>query len=90
MLREPFNTDREKLLQEINIRLLPALHKQAACFREQIVPGLASRGVFLRRREELTPAQKDEAKSFFEKQVPADLKHVWTNCIQACRWEQRH
>jgi polyphosphate kinase len=55
VLRQSFTADREKLLQEINVRLLPALHKQAACLREQIVPGLAAQGVFLRHWQELTP-----------------------------------
>ncbi len=69
VLREPFSADREKLLREINIRLLPTLQQQAACFREQIVPGLAGHGVFLRHWEELTAVQKNEAHTFFEKQI---------------------
>jgi polyphosphate kinase len=73
VLRESPTADREKLLQEINVRLVPALHKQAVCFREQIIPGLASHGVFLRRWEELTPAQKNQANAFFEKQVSPAL-----------------
>ena len=73
VLRQPLTADREKLLQEINVRLLPALHTQAACFREQIVPGLASHGVFLRHWEELTVAQMNEAKAFFDKEVSPAL-----------------
>jgi len=73
VLRESLTPDREKLLQEINVRLLPALHQQAVCFREQIVPGLAVHGVFLRNWEELTPAQKAEANTFFDKQVSPAL-----------------
>ena len=73
VLRESLTPDREKLLEEINIRLVPALHKQAVCFSEQIVPGLAGHGVFLRTFEELTPTQKEEAGAFFDKQVSPGL-----------------
>ena len=73
VLRQALTPEREKLLDELNVRILPALHKQAACFREQIIPGLAGHGVFLRRWEELSKAQKEEANAFFDKQISPAL-----------------
>lgn len=79
VVRPSLTPQREKLLHELNIRLIPALEKQAACFREEIVPGLASYGVFLRHWEELTQAQKDEANAFFDKQVSPALTPLLIN-----------
>src|SRR5580698_1760945 len=37
VLRPSMTSQREKLLHEVNVRLLPVLEKQAACFRDEIV-----------------------------------------------------
>src|SRR4029453_11365321 len=42
-------------------------------YRNSIVPGLASRGVHLRRWDDLTPAQQEEAGRYFDDQVWAAL-----------------
>jgi len=73
VMRQPLNAHREKLLQELNVRLLPTLHKQADCFRHEIMPGLAKHGVSLRHWEELSQSQKEEANAFFDKQVSPAL-----------------
>ena len=73
VLRQSLTPQRQALLHELNARLIPALEKQAACFREEIIPGLASDGIFLRRWEELTNGQKEEANAFFDKQVSPAL-----------------
>jgi polyphosphate kinase len=79
VLRPSLTPHREKLLHELNVRLIPTLEKQAACFREEIIPGLASHGVFLRHWEELTEAQKNEANTFFDKQVSPALTPLLIN-----------
>jgi polyphosphate kinase len=56
----------ETLLQQIRDKLIPMLRRQAACYRDIIIPGLARRDVFLRRWDELTAAQKEEAGDYFD------------------------
>ena len=45
VLREQLTPERLKLLKQIRAKLLPALRQQAECYRDSIVPGLASHGV---------------------------------------------
>ncbi len=73
VLRQSLTPHRQALLHDLNARLIPALEKQAACFRDEIIPGLASQGVFLRHWEELTERQKEEANAFFDKQISPAL-----------------
>src|SRR5215468_2508651 len=61
VLRETLTPERTELLRQIRDKLLPSIHQQAECFRTRIVPVLAEHGIFLRRWEELTPAQQAEA-----------------------------
>lgn len=46
VLRPSLTPAREKLLQEINLRVNKALQTQALCFRDEIIPGLASNACF--------------------------------------------
>jgi polyphosphate kinase len=69
VLREQLTPERLNLLKQIRHKLLPALRQQADCYRNRIVPGLASRGVHLRRWHDLTPAQQEEAGRYFDEQV---------------------
>ena len=73
VLRQSLTPNREALLHELNLRLLPTLEKQAVCFRDEIIPGLAEHAIFLRHYRELTQPQKNEANSFFDKQISQAL-----------------
>ena len=73
VLRPSLTPAREKLLQEINLRVNKALQTQALCFRDEIIPGLAKQRVFLSRWEDLTQAQQEEAETFFDAQVSPAL-----------------
>ena len=55
----------KNLLQDLNVRLLPTLHKEADCFRHEIVPGLAAHGVFLRHWEDLYAISKRRSQCVF-------------------------
>src|SRR5271165_3855111 len=55
----------DEQLQLLRDKLIPALRRQADCFRQSIIPGLAKHGVMLRRWDELTPAQQQEAGEYF-------------------------
>jgi polyphosphate kinase len=54
---------------QLRDKLLPMLRRQAECYRHVLVPGLAAAGVFLRRWDELTPAQQQEASTHFEANI---------------------
>ncbi len=54
------------LAGRIRAKLLPMLRRQAECYRQTIVPELAKNGIFLRRWDDLTPSQKEEAEHYFE------------------------
>src|SRR5580692_9884452 len=66
VLRTGRSAAQRALVQELRNKLVPMLDRQAECFRQVIVPGLASKGVFLRKWEELTASQKEEAEAFFD------------------------
>jgi polyphosphate kinase len=59
-------SDAGGLVGRIREKLLPMLARQAECYRSNIVPELARHGVFLRRWDELTTAQQEEAGQYFE------------------------
>ena len=51
----------------------PQLQRQAECYREVIVPGLAEHGVFLRNWSELTKGQSEEAGRYFDANLSAAM-----------------
>lgn len=61
------------LLQELREKLLPMLREQADCYRKTLVPGLAQHGVLLRRWNELTSRQQEEASDHFDSSISAAL-----------------
>jgi polyphosphate kinase len=65
--------EREHLLAQVRDRLLPSLHSQAGCFRHHLVPQLAKHGIHLRKWDDLTPAQQDEAGSYFDGEISPAL-----------------
>jgi len=58
VLREKLTPERIELLQQIRAKLLPSLDRQADCFRNTIVPGLAAHGIAFARWHELSDAQR--------------------------------
>jgi polyphosphate kinase len=73
VLQNGSDSSHNSLLQNIRERILVTLDRQAKCYRETVVPGLAAQGVFLRRWSELTPAQQEEAKKIFRADVSPAL-----------------
>ena len=61
------------LAQQVRDKLLPMLARQAECYREVIIPGLAEHGVFLRNWSELTPGQREEAGRYFDSNLSPAL-----------------
>src|SRR5262249_19802987 len=53
--------------------LLPSLRRQAECFRNDIIPGLATHGITFAQWHELTTAQRDQASNYFDGQLSAGL-----------------
>jgi len=62
-----------KRLSQIHERLVDSLLQQADCYRNRIVPGLAAHGIHLRKWDDLTPAQRDEAGRYFDAGISAAL-----------------
>src|SRR5271165_2521890 len=65
--------EQRALFNRLREKLLPMLARQAACYRETIIPGLAAQGVFLHRWHELTAEQQREASAYFDTNVSAAL-----------------
>jgi polyphosphate kinase len=67
-------TDAEHALrQQLRDKLVSQLDRQAECYRNVIVPGLASHGVFLRCWDQLTQAQQQEASRYFDSELSPAL-----------------
>jgi polyphosphate kinase len=66
MLRQGKTESQVAAAKKIRERLEPMLLRQAECYRQVLIPGLAEAGVHLRRWSELTPAQQQEADTYFE------------------------
>jgi polyphosphate kinase len=73
VLREKTAPEETTLLARIHRRLVESLERQAACFREHLMPQLAAHGIHLRQWDELTPAQREEAERYFDSEVSAAL-----------------
>src|SRR5262249_14021764 len=73
VLRSGRSEDRVKLLAQVRTRLEESLQRQAACFRDQLIPELAKHGVQLYKWESLTPAQRDEAARYFDAEISPAL-----------------
>jgi polyphosphate kinase len=73
VLQECATDAQRALLQQLREKLLISLQRQAECYRNTIIPGLAEHGVFLRPWNELTARQKEEASRYFQSQVSPAL-----------------
>jgi polyphosphate kinase len=61
------------LLQRLRDKLISQICRQAECYRQNIIPGLAKHGISVRRWDELTPGQQEEARNYFESDVSPAL-----------------
>jgi polyphosphate kinase len=73
ILRSRSNPDRAKLLAQVRERILESQRRQAECFSEHVAPGLARHGIHLRRWDDLTKAQQDEAGRYFDAEISPAL-----------------
>jgi polyphosphate kinase len=73
VLRKGSTPERVDLLQKVRERIVQCLDRQAVCFRDAIVPGLASHGVHLRKWDDLTGAQQAEASAYFDSEISPAL-----------------
>jgi polyphosphate kinase len=73
VLRGGATAAQQALLRQVRERLLPLLQRQAECYRQTIVPGLAAHGIFLRCWNDLTPRQKEEANGHFRSELSPAL-----------------
>ena len=72
-LRNRVVPEAANLLSQIHDRLTHSLRLQADCYQNRIVPGLAAHGILLKNWADLTPAQREEAESYFDAEVSAAL-----------------
>ena len=73
VLRESDGQAGRALSEALCDKLLPMLDRQADCYRNVIVPGLAEHGVFLRYWHELTADQRHEAGEYFDSNLSPAL-----------------
>jgi polyphosphate kinase len=73
VLRQGTTDAQRALLQQVREKIEIQLDRQAECYRQVIVPGLAEHGVFLRRWDDLTPAQRNEADKYFDSELSPAL-----------------
>jgi polyphosphate kinase len=73
VLRKASTPERVQLLQEVRRRLILSLERQAECFSGAIVPELANRGIHLRKWDELTSSQQEEAARYFDAEISPAL-----------------
>ena len=73
VLRHGTTDAQHALLQQVRDKLLVSLRRQAECYRQVIVPGLAEHGVFLRWWNDLTPRQQEEGRKYFKSEVSPAL-----------------
>jgi polyphosphate kinase len=73
VLRQGATDAQRALLQQVRDKIELQLNRQAECYRQVIVPGLADHGVFLRCWDDLTPAQRNEAGKYFDSELSPAL-----------------
>ncbi|HXY11790.1 MAG TPA: polyphosphate kinase 1 [Terriglobales bacterium] len=73
VLRQGPGEAQRALLRQVREKLLPMLSQQADCYRKTLVPGLAKHGILLRRWDELSLRQQEEAREYFDSCVSAAL-----------------
>jgi polyphosphate kinase len=81
VLREGKNEEHRALLQKLREKLVSSLRRQAECFRDVIVPRLARHGILLRRWDDLTEAQQQEAAAHFDSDLSPALTPLVINVV---------
>jgi polyphosphate kinase len=72
-LRNGATDPQRALAHEVRRKLLLLLERQAECYRNTVVPGLADHGVSLRGWDELSSRQQEEASKYFDSELSAAL-----------------
>ncbi len=73
VLRKSSTGERARLLATVRERIVLSLARQAECFRQTLIPELAKQGIHLRRWDELTAAQQEEASAYFDTEISPAL-----------------
>jgi polyphosphate kinase len=73
VVRTAKSEEQSSRFRQLREKLLPMLRLQADCYRQTVIPGLAEHGIFLRRWDDLSDAQREEAGSYFDNNVSAAL-----------------
>jgi polyphosphate kinase len=73
VLRQGTTAAQQAMLQQVRDKLLGSLRRQAECYRQTIIPGLAEHGVFLRSWDELTVGQQAEGARYFKRELSPAL-----------------
>src|SRR6202522_1775517 len=73
VLRQGATDAQHALLQQVRDKIQIQLDRQAECYRQVIIPGLAEHGVFLRCWDDLTLAQRNEADKYFDSELSPAL-----------------
>jgi len=76
VLRKQLIPERLELLGRIREKLIGQLARQADCFRNGILPALATNGIHIRNWEELTELQQAECGRYFDEQVSPALTPI--------------
>src|SRR6201996_9630877 len=79
LLREGWTEEQHARLRQLREKLLPMLRRQAECYRKSVVSGLADHGILLRRWDELTEVQREEAGAYFDNNVSAAMTPLVIN-----------
>jgi polyphosphate kinase len=73
VLRRGSAAERIQLLMRVRERLLLSLDRQAAYFKGAIIPELGRHGIHLRKWDELTKAQQEQAGRYFDSEISPAL-----------------
>ena len=73
VLRKGYTPERTRLIAMLREKLLSSLERQADCFKNKLLPGLAAHGIHLRRWDDLTHAQQEEARAYFDSEISPAL-----------------
>jgi polyphosphate kinase len=76
VLRKVLTPERIELLTQIREKIVQGLARQADCYRNSILPGLARNGIHIRSWEELTHAQQEECSKRFDDQISPALTPI--------------
>ena len=79
ILRQKRTRDEEITFLQLREKLLSMLCRQAEFYSQTLVPELARHGIFLRRWEELSDSQREEANAYFDTSVSAALTPLVIN-----------